>query len=120
MIKYITAAMFMGVMVEALAYALALWLYRIAWMRIVNVTLVFGLVFGGMAWMLRKEELWIQMAAGAVVGVLIEILNDSLLKIWHFPGDPWTFLKGRPAVIGVGLSWALVPPIVGWFAMSMG
>jgi hypothetical protein len=117
MLSYFWAAVFLGVLTEALAYALALWLYHVAWMRLFNVLVIFGVLFGGLAWLLAGQPWWQQMAVGAVIGTLIEVANDRFLKIWYFPGDPWTFLKGRTAVIGIGLSWALVPPIIGWAAV---
>lgn len=115
MLPYIICAMILGLLTEAAAYALSLWWYRITWVRLINIGLVFGGVFGAASWLLADKGLLVQMAVGAALGLIIEIVNDRILKFWHFPGDPWTFLKGQPAVIGVGLSWALVPPLVVFF-----
>jgi hypothetical protein len=112
MLPYILCAIALGALTEALAYALGLWWYGKAWLRIPNVLLAFGLVCGGIAWALPGP--WLQFAAGAAFGLGYEVANDRWLKLWHFPGDPWTWLKGRPAVVGVGLSWGAVPPLVAW------
>lgn len=112
MLPYIVCAIALGVMTEALAYALSLWWYHKAWMRIPNVLVMFGLVYGGLAWVLASKGFLAQLLAGAVIGVAYEIANDRWLKLWHFPGDPWTFLSGQKAVIGVGLAWGLVPVLV--------
>jgi hypothetical protein len=119
MLTYVLAGVTLGVLAEALAYALALWLYHIAWMRLFNVFLIFGLLFGYVSFALADKSIWLAMGAGALLGLVIEVLNDRWLKIWYFPGDPWAFFKGRPAVVGVGLSWALVPPIIGWTALNV-
>lgn len=112
MLKYIASAIALGVATEALAYALSLWWYRKAWLRIPNILIMFGLVYGGLAYALAAKGLLLQFVAGAAIGVLYEVANERWLRFWHFPGDPWTALTGRRAVIGVGLAWGAVPVIV--------
>lgn len=114
MLPYILCAITLGILTEALAYALSLWWYRNAWMRIPNILLVFGLLYGGLSWVLASQGILLQFAAGAGLGLAYEVANDRWLRIWHFPGDPWAWLKGQPAVIGVGLAWGCVPPLVVW------
>ena len=112
MLSYFIAAVLLGVITEALAYALSLWWYHKAWMRIPNILVVFGLVYGTLSWVTAPWGLLVGFACGAAIGLLYEWVNDRWLKIWHFPGDPWTWLRGRRAVIGVGLAWGFVPLIV--------
>ena len=119
MLSYILIAIVLGVMTEALAYALSLWWYRNAWMRIPNVLLVFGVIYGALSWATAQQSLLVQFIPGAAFGLCYEWINDRWLKIWHFPGDPWTWLKGRRAVISVGLAWGFVPPIVVWLVWTL-
>jgi hypothetical protein len=46
MLAFVAIGLVMGVATEFVAYALKLWLYRNPWLRVLNVILVFGLVFG--------------------------------------------------------------------------
>lgn len=112
MLIYIVCAMGLGVVTEALAYALSLWWYHKAWMRLPNIIVMFGLVYGSLAWVMAAQSFLLQFLAGAAIGVAYELANDRWLKLWHFPGDPWTFLSGQKAVIGVGLAWGAVPLLV--------
>lgn len=112
MLSYIICAIALGVVTEALAYALSLWWYRNAWMRIPNILIVFGLVYGSLSWLVAQQGLVVQFIPGAVIGLLYEFANDRWLKWWQFPGDPWTWLTGQRAVIAVGLAWGFVPPMV--------
>lgn len=101
----------MGAATEALAYTLMLWLYRAAWLRILNIVLVFGLIYGGLSWLLANQGVLAQFAAGAGFGLAYEIVNDRWLKAWYFTGGTLPWLSGQPAVIGVGLAWGFVPVI---------
>jgi hypothetical protein len=112
MLLYIVCAIALGVITEALAYALSLWWYQKAWLRIPNVLVMFGLVYGGLASVLAAQGFLVQFLAGATIGVAYEVANDRWLKLWYFPGDPWTFLSGQKAVLGVGLAWGAVPLII--------
>lgn len=114
MLDYLLNAAVLGLLVEALAYALGLWSYPRAWLRIPNVLLVFGLVYGGLSWGLHGQGALVLFAAGALLGLAYELANDRWLKFWRFPGDPWTGLKGKPAVLGVGVAWGFVPLIITW------
>lgn len=112
MLLYMLCAIALGVITEALAYALSLWWYHKAWMRIPNILVMFGVVYGGLAWALAAEGLLLMCLVGAGIGVAYEIANDRWLKHWYFPGDPWAFLTGQKAVIGVGLAWGAVPLLI--------
>lgn len=109
MLTYCVICIALGSATEALAYALKLWLYRAAWLRILNIVLTFGLIFGGMSWLLAGHGVLAQFAAGAGFGLAYEIANDRWLKAWSFPGGTLPWLTGQPAVIGVGLTWGFVP-----------
>lgn len=108
-LMYFAICLTMGVATEACAYALKLWLYRKAWLRILNIVFTFGLIFGGMSWLLADQGTLVQFAAGAGFGIAYEIVNDRWLKAWFFPGGTLPWLSGQPAVIGVGLTWGFVP-----------
>lgn len=111
MLTLCAVSLVMGIVTEALAYGLKLWLYRKASLRVLNIVLVFGLIYGGMSWLLADQGVLAQFVAGAGFGLAYEIVNDRWLKAWYFPGGTLTWLRGQPAVIGVGLAWGLVPVI---------
>ncbi|MFZ5562835.1 MAG: hypothetical protein ACOZBW_02200, partial [Thermodesulfobacteriota bacterium] len=57
--------------------------------------------------------------AGVIAGTGYELLNDRLLNFWRFPSRGIGFLKTRASlVLGVGLSWGLLPPVT-WLIVEM-
>lgn len=110
MLLYIGITLVMGAVTEAAAHGLALWRYRIGWVRVFNIVVTFGLIYGLLSYWLADAGFPVQFAVGAVLGLINEIANDVAFRAWYFPGHP-RWLKGRPAVIGIGLGWGLVPPI---------
>ena len=116
---YFAICLAMGVATEACAYVLKFWLYRNAGLRILNIVFIFGLIFGGMSWLLADQGMLLRFAVGAGFGIAYEIVNDRWLKAWYFHGGTLPWLSGQPAVIGVGLTWGFVPVMAGVLARAL-
>lgn len=102
----------LGVVTEALARLLRLWVYQDWLTPVLNVLLMFGLAFGTLSWILVGHPV-LAAFAGAGVGIAYEYANHVVLRLWHFPNDRLLFLHGAPAlVIGVGLAWGAIPPVI--------
>ena len=102
-----------GVAIEAIAAALDWWIYHPPWFRAVNILVVFTLIFGWLSSALVASPLWMRFGAGAAFGIAYEGLNLAVLHAWSFPDDRLLFLRGTPAlVLGVGLSWGLIPVLI--------
>lgn len=102
----------LGVATEAIALVLGWWVYDPWWLRLVNVAVVFGGVFGWLTSRLAPRALWQRFVAGAAFGVAYEAINVAALGWWSFPGNRLLVLHGTPAlVVGVGLAWGVVPVV---------
>ncbi len=108
-LRIFLACLVIGAITEGLSYALKLWVYKPPWLRLANVIVVFGLVFGWVCTCLAGEPRWIQFAAGAVLGMAYEAANLYFLRWWSFT-DRLPFLRGRLAIIlGAGIPWGVLP-----------
>lgn len=101
----------MGLVSEALAWRLGLWHYNLARVRIFNILITFGLVYGLLSYWLAERGFVLQFLVGAGLGLVNEAANDRLFRAWYFPGRSVPWLKGNTAVVVIGLCWGLVPPI---------
>lgn len=110
------AALAIGVAVEGCAWRLGLWTYRNGALRLINILLVFGLLQGfGVGWIIGGRHALrgvfpVLFMVGAVIGLLVEGLNEFRLHAWTWPERPLLGI-GRPidkaAVVGV--AWGFAP-----------
>lgn len=111
-IAFVAIALALGVLSEALAWRLGLWLYNLPWVRVFNVLVTFGFIYGGLSYALADHGFGVQFLAGASLGLVNEAANDRWFRAWHFPGRSVPWLRGNTAVVVIGALWGLVPPIV--------
>lgn len=111
MLVYIGICMAMGVVTEWAAARLGLWRYRLPRVRIVNVIVTFGVVYGLLSYLLADGGVLWLFGVGAAVGLVNEAVNEYGFRAWYFPGRSVPWLKGSTAVVLIGLGWGLVPLI---------
>lgn len=99
-----------GVSAELGAYAFSLWGYRKAYYPLINILLVFTVIYGSLCALLTQRHLaWVLLIAG-VIGIGYEWLNFRFLHWWQFPTGGVGVLKTPvQLVVGVGLLWAGIP-----------
>jgi hypothetical protein len=110
------AALALGVVVEAIARVLRLWTYRSPVLMAANVLVVFGLVQGyGVGWLIGGRHALggvfpVLFMVGAVLGILVEGLNEFWLHAWTWSNRP---LLGIVRTIDksafVGFTWGFAP-----------
>lgn len=110
--SFVAIALVLGMVSEALAWRLKLWLYNRPWVRVFNVLVTFGGIYGGLSYALADAGFGVQFLVGAGLGLVNEAVNDRVFRAWYFPGRSVPWLKGQTAVVVIGLLWGLVPPIV--------
>ncbi len=110
--SFVAIALVLGMVSEALAWRLGLWLYNRPWVRIFNVLVTFGLIYGGLSYALAEDGFGVQFLVGAALGLVNEAANERWFRAWYFPGRSVPWLRGNTAVVVIGLLWGLVPPIV--------
>ena len=102
----------LGIVTEVTAAALGWWVYDPWALRLINVIVVFGGLFGWLASTLVDRPASQRFAAGAAFGIAYEAINLAWLGWWSFPGNRLLMLDGPLAlVLGVGLSWGGIPVI---------
>jgi hypothetical protein len=100
----------MGIVTETISYALKLWVYNPPWLRVLNVVVVFGLIFGWMSTVLAQHPAWLRFATGAAFGIAYEAANLMVFHAWLFPNNQLAFLWGRTALtFGAGICWGFLP-----------
>lgn len=109
---FVAIALVLGVLAEALAWRLGLWLYNRPWVRVFNVMVTFGLIYGGLSYALADDGFGVQFLWGAALGLVNEAANDRWFRAWYFPGRSVPWLRGHRAVVVIGLLWGPVPAIV--------
>lgn len=110
--SFVAIALVLGILSEALAWRLGLWLYNLPRVRVFNVLVTFGLIYGGLSYVLADHGFGMQFLVGAALGLVNEAANDRWFRAWYFPGRSVRWLRGNTAVVVIGLLWGLVPPIV--------
>jgi len=110
------AAVGIGLVVEAIARAFKLWSYRSPLFLVVNIVAVFGLIQGyGVGWIIGghgalRGVFPVLFMVGAVLGILIEGLNQYWLHAWSWSDRP---LFGISRAIDksafVGVAWGFAP-----------
>jgi len=99
-----------GAITELISHRLKLWTYNPPWLRIANVLIAFGLMFGWVASALAEKSMPLQFLVGAAVGVAYEAANLLFLHFWSFRDDRLLFFRGRLALIlGAGIPWGFLP-----------
>jgi hypothetical protein len=110
------AALAIGVVVEAIARLFRLWTYRSPTLLVVNVLVVFGLLQGyGVAWIVGGRHALggvfpVLFMVGAVLGILIEGLNQFWLHAWSWSDRPLLGIA-RPIdkAAFTGFAWGFAP-----------
>jgi hypothetical protein len=112
----LVAALALGVVVEAIARLLRLWTYRSPVLLAINVVVVFGLIQGyGVGWIIGGRHALggvfpVLFMVGAVLGILVEGLNEFWLHAWTWSNRP---LLGIVRTIDksafVGFTWGFAP-----------
>lgn len=110
------AAVGIGLFVEAIARAFKVWTYRSPLFLMINVVVVFGLLQGyGVGWIIGghgalRGVFPVLFMVGAVLGVLIEGLNQYWLHAWSWSDRPLFGIRraiDKSAFSGV--AWGLTP-----------
>jgi hypothetical protein len=110
------SALAIGICSEALARALGLWRYRSPALLLFNIIVVFGLLQGFcVGWVIGGRNATrgifpVLFMVGAVLGILIEGLNEFWLHAWSWSDRP--LLGIRRSVdksAAVGVAWGFVP-----------
>jgi hypothetical protein len=110
----------LGIVTEVISHSLKLWSYEPAWLRIANVVVVFGLVFGWLSSAVAEQPIIVQFSVGAILGVAYEAANLLFLHLWSFPNNQVLFLRGRTALIlGAGIPWGLLPIVAPVIARTL-
>ncbi|MBI3782153.1 MAG: hypothetical protein HY270_02010 [Deltaproteobacteria bacterium] len=99
-----------GVVAEAVARILRLWLFRHWSLAIFNAVVVYGLIMGGVAAQARQLGTMGMFTTAAAIGLAYELANLRVLHFWRFPDERAATPGGQIAVIVVlSLLWGLVP-----------
>jgi sulfite exporter TauE/SafE len=110
------AALAIGVMVEAVARLFRLWTYSSPIYSFLNIFVAFGLIQGfGVGWIIGGREALrgvfpVLFMVGAVLGLLIEGLNEYWLHAWTWSDRPLLGIR-RPIdkAAFVGVIWGFAP-----------
>ncbi len=110
------AALLIGVCVEAFARLFGVWRYRSPAFMAVNIVMVFGLLQGfGVGWLVGGRDAMrgvfpVLFMVGAVLGILVEGLNEFWLHAWKWSPRPLLGIRraiDKAAVVGV--AWGFAP-----------
>lgn len=112
LIPYALAAMFVGMVAEALARLSNAWRYRRRGFVVVNLLVMYGVIQGSLAASVSRRGILVAAGLGAMAGLLYEIINLRWLHWWSFPGQRMVVVRGHLAILAVlTVLWGLVPPI---------
>jgi hypothetical protein len=110
------AALAIGAVVEVSARVFNLWTYRSPAFLVLNILVVFGLIQGyGVGWVIGGRSALrgifpVLFMVGAVLGILVEGLNEHWLHAWSWSDRPLigvTRSIDKAAVVGV--AWGFAP-----------
>jgi hypothetical protein len=109
-LAYVLIGLVFGVVTEAGARFLKLWVYHQPQTLVLNVIVVFGLIMGAIATLVPRYGMLPAFVIGCAVGFAYEVANLAFLKWWDFPGERLGFIRGHAAIVLVlSLGWGLVP-----------
>jgi len=112
MLPYVLIGMTIGLVVEVCVRLLKLWVYRQPQTPVFNVIVVFGLIMGAIAMLVRRNGLLLPFVIGGGVGLAYEVANLAWLKWWEFPDARLGSLRGHAIIVVVmSLAWGTVPLI---------
>jgi nucleoside-diphosphate-sugar epimerase len=106
-IKTFTLSTFLGILVEGLATLAHWYVYTPGWLIFLAMFGFFGVVLGGIAYLLAGRAAIVQFLAGAAAFLAVEIPNQLWLHLWHFSPallddrNPW--LRAGLLAIPMGL-----------------
>ncbi len=110
------AALVIGAFAEGGAWLLGLWTYRSARLRMVNILVVFGLIQGfGVGWIIGGRHAMggvfpVLFMVGAVLGLLVEGLNEYWLRAWSWSPRPLLGIaRSIDKAAFVGVAWGFAP-----------
>jgi hypothetical protein len=110
------AALALGAGVEAIARLLRLWTYRSPALLGLNVVVVFGLLQGyGVGWIVGGRHALggvfpVLFMVGAVLGILIEGLNEFWLHAWTWSSRPLLgIVRSIDKAAFAGFTWGFAP-----------
>jgi hypothetical protein len=110
------AALAIGVVAEATAKLFGLWTYRSRAFLFLNILITFGLVQGlGVGWVIGGRQVFSGIApvlfmVGAVMGILVEGLNDYWWHGWSWSDRPFLGIeRAIDKAAFVGVAWGFVP-----------
>ena len=110
------AALGIGVIVEATAMACGGWSYRSRAFLLLNILITFGLVQGlGVGWAIGGRQAFggiapVLFMVGAVMGILVEGLNDYWWHSWSWSDRPFFGIeRAIDKAAFVGVAWGFVP-----------
>jgi hypothetical protein len=113
MLRFMLIGVLIGIATELGAWALGLWVYRQPQTPVLNVVVMFGVIMGGVASLVRVIGLLPAYWLGFAVGLIYEVLNLRVLKWWDFPGERLAFVRGHTAIILVlAVAWGVVPVVI--------
>jgi len=108
---YALVAVSIGILAELIARLLRAWEYRNAWLPLLNITLMYGIVMACLAALVPRVGVLVAAALGAGAGLGYELLNLRWLHWWTFPEGRMVFVRGHVAILAVlTVLWGLVPP----------
>lgn len=101
----------MTMAIETSAFLFKFWVYRSPWHRLTNIAVsaaLITLVSIGVA----DEAVPLRFAAGAAFGLLYEVANAFLIRVWSFPNDRFLIFRGPlPISLAAGLPWGILPVV---------
>jgi hypothetical protein len=109
-LPYVLIGMTVGVITEACAWFLKLWVYRQPQTPVLNIIVVYGLVMGAIAALVPRSGVVPCAVMGGAVGLAYEATNLAFLKWWDFPGERLGFIRGHAAILVLlTVGWGVVP-----------
>ncbi len=102
--------------VEGAARLLNLWRYRSPLFAVVNILVMFGLIEGyGVGWVIGGRHAMggifpVLFMVGAVIGILVEGLNEFWLHAWSWADRPLLgIVRSIDKAAFVGFTWGFAP-----------
>jgi hypothetical protein len=109
----ILVGMAIGVIAELVARILHVWIFRHWSLALLNIVLLYGVVMGGLASLIRPLGVVGVFGTAVLIGSIGELANLQFLHFWKFPDGRSDGSGARAAMIVViSLLWGAVPLMV--------